>query len=370
VELVARVASADPRPNVVLSPLSASMALGMTLNGANAATFDSMRATLGFGDLTQDEINASYRGLIDLLSDLDPTVRFEIANAVWAREGFPFHQTFFDAVAGAVDAAAGSRDFTDPATVDEINAWVAGQTDGLIDRIVEELDSALVMLLVNAIYFDGAWTLQFDPKETRVQHFTLEDGSSAAVPMMRMRDVEVRRGYGADYAAVELPYGGGAYSMVVVLPYMGARAWLAAMDAARWATLVESIAPGELDLVSLPKLTLTYDAYLNDALRGMGMDLAFRGQVADFTRMSPRGNELCIDFVRQKTFIEIDERGTRAAAVTAVGVALESSTEFVADRPFVFAIRERLTGTVVFVGLVGDPTAEDPGAAPPSRDDC
>jgi serine protease inhibitor len=371
-ELIARVASEDDRPNVVLSPLSASMALGMTLNGANGATFDSMRAALGFGELDQAEINDSYRELIDLLRDLDPAVRFEIANAVWARDGVPFHEAFFDAVASAFDAAVESRDFADPATVDAINAWVEGKTDGLIDSIVEELDDALVMLLVNAIYFDGAWTTQFDPTDTREEPFTREDGSTVEVPMMTMDDVEVNRGYGADYSAVELPYGGGAYSMVIVLPgeQTPARTWLAGLDAGAWAALVEGLTPGELDLLAVPKYTVSFDAYLNDALRAMGMDVAFRPG-ADFTRMSPDGDQLCIEFVRQKTFMEVDERGTRAAAVTAVGVGYVSFTGFVVDRPFVVAIRERLSGTLLFIGLIGDPTVADGGPArDPSRDDC
>lgn len=365
-DLAARVVAADTRPNVVLSPLSASMALGMTLNGADGATFDAMRGALGFGSLTQDEINASYRDLIDLLTELDPTVRFEIANAIWAREGVPFHQAFFDAVAAAFDAQAESRDFSDPATVGAINAWVDDHTDGLIDSIVEELDPALVMLLVNAIYFDGAWATQFDPEDTRTQSFTRADGSTVSVDMMSLTDVEARIGYAPSYIAAELPYGGGAFSMVLVVPE-DARDWLAALDAGAWTSLVAGLAPQELDLVSLPKFTLTYDGYLNDPLQAMGMDPAFRPG-ADFTRMSPIGNQLCIDFVRQKTFIEVDERGTRAAAVTSVGVGVTSFSGFVVDRPFVFAIRERLSGTILFIGLVEDPTAEDPGPEPLTTD--
>ena len=365
-DLVARVVAADSRPNIVLSPLSASMALGMTLNGAEGGTFDAMRGSLGFGSLTQEEINASYRSLIDLLQDLDPTVRFEIANAIWAREGVPFHQSFFDAVAAAFDASAESRDFSDPATLAAINAWVEDHTDGLIDTIVEELDPALVMLLVNAIYFDGAWSTQFDPADTRTDSFTREDGSTVSVDMMSLSDVEARLGYAPGYTAAELPYGGGAFSMVLVLPD-DARDWLASVDASAWDALVAGLTTQELDLLSLPKFTLTYDGYLNDALQAMGMDPAFQPG-ADFTRMSPIGDQLCIDFVRQKTFIEVDERGTRAAAVTSVGVGAVSFSGFVVDRPFVFAIRERLSGTILFAGLVGDPSAEDPGPEPLTTD--
>lgn len=371
-DLIGRVAAADDRPNVVLSPLSASMALGMALNGAGGTTFDSMRQALGFDGLSQEEINDSYRELIDLLADLDPAVQFEIANAIWARDGVPFHQAFFDAVAAAFDATAESKDFADPETVEAINAWVRARTGGLIDSIVEELDPALVMLLVNAIYFDGAWTHQFDPADTRAQPFTREDGSIVDVPMMTMDAVEVKRGYGVDYTAVDLPYGGGAFLMTLVLPreQTNAREWLTALDSEAWAALVEGLAPGKLDVLAVPKYTLSYDAFLNDALRTMGMDVAFTDS-ADFTRLSPIGDGMCIDFVRQKTFIEVDERGTRAAAVTAVGVGVTSFSAFVADRPFVLAIRERLSGAVLFMGLVTDPTAEVGGPpTPPSRDDC
>ena len=365
VELFARVVAEDARPNLVLSPLSASMALGMTLNGADASTFDAMRSTLGFGGLTQEEINASYRDLIDLLTGLDPEVQFEIANAIWANEDYPFHQAFFDAVSAAFDASAESRDFGDPATLTDINEWVDESTQGLIESILDSLDPDLVMLLVNAIYFDGAWTTQFDPDDTRTQSFTLPDDSTVDVEMMTLTDAEVSVGGGPDYAAVELPYGGEAFSMVVVVPQgvTTARDFAAGLDADAWGSIVDGLAPGELGLLGLPKLTLEHDAFLNDALRAMGMDVAFTPG-ADFTRMSPIGDQLCISFVRQKTFVEVDERGTRAAAVTAVGVGVTSAPpSLVVDRPFVFALRERLSGTILFMGLVEDPTAPDPGPA-------
>lgn len=362
-ELAARVAAADTRANVVISPLSASMALGMALNGANGSTFDEMRSALGFDSLTPEQINAAYRDLIDLLVDLDPAVQLEIANAIWTDDGVPFHDAFLQAVTAAFGARAESRDLGDPATAAAINAWVEQHTNGMIDRIVDSLDPALAMLLVNAIYFDGAWTTQFDSADTRRQPFTREDGSTVEVDMMSLDNVAVRRAQGSTYAAVELPYGGEAFSMVIVLPSAGvsARDWLAALDTDTWAALTGGLAAGELDLLSIPKLTLTYDAYLNDALKAMGMEAPFRAG-ADFTRMSPLGHQMCIDFVRQKTRIEVDERGTRAAAATAVGVGVTSFNAFVADRPFVFVIRERLSGAVLFAGLVGDPTAADSGA--------
>lgn len=181
--------------------------------------------------------------------------------------------------------------------------------------------------------------------------------------MMSVADEEYPLGGGPVYAAAELPYGGGAYAMVVVIPHGDARDFAATLDADAWQGILESLEPTEVDRLAIPRFTLSWDGYLNDALKAMGMEVAFDGR-ADFTGMSPVGDQLCIDFVRQKTFIEVDERGTRAAAVTAVGIGPTSFTGLIADRPFVFAIRERLSGTILFTGLVGDPSADDPGPAP------
>ncbi|MEO8016528.1 MAG: serpin family protein [Pseudomonadota bacterium] len=364
-ELAARTTAADTRPNVALSPLSASMVLAMALNGANGTTFDGMRSTLGFDQLSQQQINDTYRNLLDLLTGLDPKVRFEIANAVFTNQGVPFNDSFFQSVTAAFDARVESKNFGDPATVTAINTWVKEHTGGVINGIVDSLDPSLVMLLVNAVYFEAEWTSRFDPANTRRKPFRREDGSTVDVDMMSSGNNQVRWASGATYSAVELPYGGQAFSMVVVLPSPGASArdWLASLDASAWSALIDRLTEQHIDEVSIPKFTLTHDANLNDTLKAMGMDAAFRPG-ADFTRMSPMGNQMCIDFVRQKTRIEVDERGTRAASVTAAGVGLVSFSSFVADRPFVFAIRERLSGTVLFLGLVEDPTAADPGPAP------
>lgn len=364
-ELAARTAAVDPRPNIVLSPLSASMALGMAMNGADGATFDGMRDALGFSGLSQAEINGAYRQMIDLLVELDPDVRLEIANAVWADDDVPFHDAFLEAVTSAFDARVESTDFANPATVTAINDWVEQHTDARIDRIVDTLDPSLVMLLLGAVYFDAPWTTSFDSEQTRRRAFQREDGSTVDVDMMSLGSIEVLHARGESYSAVELPYGGEAFAMVIVLPDpgVGAREWLASLDADQWAAVIDGLAPHRLDQLSIPKLTLTFDAYLNDALIAMGMEPAF-APGADFSRLSPLGRQMCIDFVRQKALIEVDEQGTRAAAVTSVGIGLVSFSGFVADRPFVFAIRERFSGTVLFVGLVGDPTAADPGPHP------
>jgi serpin B len=363
--LARHLAEQESRPNVVLSPLSASMALGMTLNGAAGSTFDDMRSALAFEGMTQEEINEAYRGLLELLTALDTTVDLSIANAIWSNEDVEFHAAFFDAVRAAFAAAVESRDFRDPGTLDEINDWVTGQTHGKIEKILDSLDPDLVMLLLNAIWFDGQWTTRFDPADTRPAPFRRADGSTVEVDMMSLEAEEFPLAFGPDWSAAELPYGGGAWSMVVVVPdgRRSARELFGQLDGATWNEIVDRLTSVEVDQLSLPRFTLEYDAFLNDALSAMGMEVAF-GPAADFTRLSPIGDRLCIDFVRQKTFIEVDEAGTRAAAVTAVGVGVDSFIGLVVDRPFVFALRERLSGTILFVGLVEDPTFRGESAEP------
>lgn len=356
-ELLAKVAAADGRPNIVLSPLSASMALGMTLNGAVDSTYAAMAGTLGFEGMDQESINQVYEDLIALLVTLDSSVEFSIANAIWSNLEYPFHQEFLDRVEAAFGARLESADFGLPATLTDINGWVDEHTNGKIEKILDGLDPDQVMILLNAMYFDAAWTQRFDPSETTRVPFTRGDGSEVTVDMMNTSEGEFGLGGIAGIRAAELPYGGGAFTLVVMLPDDGdVRGMVQSLNGEVWDDLTESLVSQEVDGLSFPKLQLTYDTYLNDPLKDMGMGIAFHPG-ADFSGMSPIGDRFCINFVRQKTFMEVDEAGTRAAAVTAVGVGVTSFTGIIVDRPFAFAIRERLSGTILFLGLVEDPTA-------------
>ena len=348
--------------NIFMSPLSASMALGMTMNGAAGQTFDEMRAALAFGTRPAAEINASYRSLIDMLRALDPTVDFRIANSIWYRAGFPFEQTFLDESRQFFDARVSGLDFASSNAVPSINDWVRQSTNGKIDKIVDgPIPNDVVMYLINAIYFNGSWTTRFDRNQTRTEPFHTIGGTTAPIAMMRRTDT-IRVAETADAQVVDLPYGGGAYTMTILLPKEGKslRDVVATLTADVWQAAVTGATARSVEL-QMPKFTLRWEALLNDPLQALGMRQAFQGDVADFTRMSrDAGNRLYISKVKQKAFVDVHEEGTEAAAVTSVEIRVTCACGpqvIRIDRPFVFAIRERLSGTVLFLGKIVRPPA-------------
>jgi serine protease inhibitor len=354
----------EPAENVFLSPLSASLALGMTLNGARGPTQDEMRAVLGYGNATMAEVNAAYRSLIDLLLRLDSRVDMRIANSVWANAGFPFHQSFYDTVKEYFDATATSLDFYQPGAPAVINGWVKEKTGGRIESIVPDpIPPLVVMYLINAIYFKADWTHQFDRSATRDHVFTRANGERRNVKMMNRTG---RMLHYHDYspqgvAVVELPYSRGAYAMTLVLPPAGADVddFAAGLTQQQWNGWLDALEEGQLAL-GVPRFRLEYETTMNSALIELGMGRAF-GTLpgTDFSGLSPRGRELYISRVMQKTFVDVNEEGTEAAAATAVEISRVSGPPSITfDRPFVVAIRERLTGTLLFLGKVGDPESK------------
>jgi serine protease inhibitor len=348
--------------NIFMSPLSASMALGMTMNGAEGETFDEMRRTLAFGSASREEINASYRSLIEMLRLLDPKVDFRIGNSIWYRATFPFEKAFLDEARQFFDARVAGLDFDAPSAVPTINDWVSSATNGKIKEIVDgPIDADVVMYLINAIYFNGAWTTRFDKTQTRADVFTTIDGTTAPIDMMRKTDT-VRVAQTNDVQLIELPYGGGAYTMTIVLPQRGKsiRDLVASLTPEAWENAVGFATASEIELY-MPKFRLRWEAELNDPLQSLGMQLAFQGGLADFTRMSPEGERLYISRVKQKSYVDVHEEGTEAAAVTSVEIKVVCACGpqvIRIDRPFVFAIRERLSGTIIFMGKIVRPPTE------------
>lgn len=365
VDLLSRVYAEAPDSTIFLSPVSASLALGMTLNGAAGDTRDEMREMLGFGDMAMSDVNASYRSLIDLLDGLDPRVEFGLANAIFHRATFVMETPFLDAAREAFDARIEGLDFDAPSAAPAINAWIADKTGGRIEKVIEApIDPLTMAFLINAIYFKGDWTSEFDPADSYDGPFHLAGGGSETVRYMTKEDSLWYR-YAPGWQAVEMPYGGGAWVMTVAVPRDGY-----ALDdvVADLPTLFDPSASWERTpiQVHLPRFELEWERELNDDLRALGMVDAFVPYVADFTPMYRRGLEegLHVQWVKQKTFLKVDEVGTEAAAVTVVAVGIECAgcgggpPVVRADRPFLIAIRERYSGTVLFAGLIVEAPTE------------
>lgn len=350
---------AGPDSNLFLSPLSVAMALGMAYNGAAGATEQEMQHALELDGLALDDVNQSYRSLIALLRGLDPHVAFTLANSVWHRPDFTPLPEFLDATRTYFDARVESLDFRSPTAAPTINRWVSEQTQGKIPTIVPDpVPDDVVAYLINAIYFKGDWTAQFDKASTRPAPFTLRDGATTTVPMMT-HGRTVTLGLAADggVTVLDLPYGGGAFSMTIALPRDagGMDALVQDLTAERWNGWTAALDSASAS-VYLPKFTLTYGLRMNDVLSTLGMPSAFCGPWdTDFSRLDGRG-QVCITEVRHKAFVDVNEEGTEAAAATSVGIGPTSlPPSIVVDHPFVFVIRERLSGTILFMGRVMNP---------------
>jgi serpin B len=316
-----------------------------------------MRTTLEFGGLTQQEINESFQSLIALLTHLDPDVLLQIANSIWYRLGYPVEQDFINVNQTYFDAEVRELDFSLPEAVDIINGWVAEKTNGLIEEVIDRIDHSVVMFLINAIYFKGTWTYEFDEDATTDDLFTRPDGSR--VPCRMMRQVADFSYFENDaFQAVDLPYGNGKFSMTIFLPKpeKSTDNVIAQLTPEQWTQWMGSFSVTTLDIL-LPRFKIEYEILMNDVLTALGMGVAF-SSAADFSRINPCG-ELFISRVIHKTFVEVNEEGTEAAAVTVVELRESVGACGIVrmDRPFIFVIREDHSNTILFIGKIVEPLA-------------
>jgi serine protease inhibitor len=342
--------------NVFVSPLSASFALGMTMNGAAGQTYDEMRSALQFGAASLSSIDSGYKSLIALLTGLDPATTMLIANSIFYRKDFPFNQSFLTDAATWFAADVKPQDFNDATgTLSAVNGWANAKTNGRIPTVLQQVNAADVMYLLNAIYFKGAWRDKFDPAATRDAPFHPSSGADQTAKLMT-KQAKMAYAETNAYQAVDLPYGDSAFTMTVLLPKPGSdvEQVAASLTPDAWKSLTSSLQTREVAL-SLPKITFSWKRSLKDDMKALGMKAAFVPDGADFTRMSTAGANLYVSLLQQNTFVAIDEEGTEAAAVTVVGITLTSAPlaiEMRVDRPYVFVIRERLSGTILFMGKI------------------
>jgi serine protease inhibitor len=357
-DLFARVVQeTSPDSNMLISPLSAMYALSMAYNGAWGQTMTEMARTLRIPDMPEPVLNESFLDLATFLTRSDSSVSLDLANSIWYRRGLPVKPDFVSTMKEDYGATVRGLDFG-PGTVDTINAWVADKTNGHIKQILASpVDASLVMFLANAVYFDAAWTRPFDPAATHPIDFHLPDGSIKTCRMMTTRDT---LGYldTGDFQAVEMPYGDGRYAMIVMLPRPGVAMndLIGKLTDKNWRQWMSEFATVDV-VLNMPKFAFADGHGLNAALKAMGMTEAF-GRDADFSRMA-EGGGIWIDSVLQKCFIVVDEHGTEAGAATIVTMKKSLVREVTLDRPFLFAVRERTTGAVLFLGKMVDPVMQE-----------
>ena len=343
--------------NIFISPLSVSMALGMMLNGANGNTYDSMKAVLQLNGLNQAEINEAYKNLINILTNIDPKVVFNIANSIWYRNTMQFQQDFINTNKTYFNAEVSGLDFSSPESINIINNWVDQNTNGKITQIITFIPENAVMFLINGIYFKGDWKYQFNKDYTKDDFFTISDNSKVPCKMMEQ---EGNYKYLSNdlFQAVDLPYGDSSFSMIVFLPKQDINSLISQFNDRNWNEWLNSFSLKEGD-IWLPKFELNYEIKLNDVLKSMGMEIAF-SRSADFTKIYSPG-QVYISNVKHKSYIKIDEEGTEAAAATSVEISLTSSTGGTGkfymriDKPFIFVIKDNSANSLLFIGKIINP---------------
>ncbi len=349
--------------NTFISPASVMLALAMTYNGANGTTRQAMARALELEGMSLEDVNLAFADLKSALAPADPKVQLKIANSLWARSGFALNPAFVERNKRHYGAEIASLNFEDPAAAETINSWVNKNTNGKIDKIVGQINSGDVLFLINAIYFKGQWQFEFKKENTKPDVFRLAEGERKELPMMSRSDSFFYY-KGNDFQSVVLPYGTGQVSMYVFLPdeQKGLDQFEKDLTPENWDSWMKSfqLTPGDL---MLPRFKVEWELELNEALKALGMAEAFDREHADFSQIAKvnSGDKLFISEVKHKSWCEVNEEGTVAAAATSVRATLTSLQQprekFVmkVDRPFFFAIRDNQTGVVLFMGSVINP---------------
>ena len=350
----------EENKNLMLSPLSASTALTMLLNGCGGDTYTQLHGTLKYtSGMTIGDINEAYKSLVEQLLNADPKVKLALANAIFYRNGFSVKAPFLETMNNDYKATVDDLDFAAPSALTTINKWAGDNTNGKIPKVLDEIDPDAVMFIMNALYFNGDWSNQFDKSKTQERPFH-PDGSNALDVTTMNGEIGSKVTGGNGYRAIEMPYGRTNFTMVVIVPEGTLSAFYPSLTSQLWNQItsdLDAIPDFGKTIVFMPKFKFSYEKYLNDQLKSMGMVDAFIDGVANLSGIST--NSIFVSFVKQNTFVEVDEEGTEAAAVTTIGINLTSMPpqpqQFVIDKSFIFAIRERTTNTLLFIGQVLNP---------------
>jgi serine protease inhibitor len=341
--------------NYFVSPLSLHIALGMLLNGADNETKSEIQKTLGFENESMDAINATYLELIENLPKVDPKVTNTIANSIWQEKTFTAEADFLNILQKQFKARLFKEDFANKATVSKINQWASDNTNAKVQKILEQIDPNMVMFLINALYFKGDWADEFDSKNTIKTDFYGQNGKKQ-VDMMQ-KTAEFKYADLGNYKMAELPYGSGKYAMNIILPNenQDINDLIKTFNFASWEQAKSKLNKSKI-ILNLPKFKIEYSKKLNSVLQEMGIKKVFTN-AADLSKIAKPAGKLVVNFVKQDTFVAVDEKGTEAAAVTTIGIVLTSMPihpEMICNRPFLFVISESSSKTIQFIGKVAN----------------
>ena len=360
-DLINKVDAQFANDNWMISPTSISMAFAMLYNGAEKETKAQIEEVLKLKGMSLDEINEAYLAFNKLLTSADAKVTFNVANSIWIREQFEVLPDFIETNQRYFNALVQNVDFRDAATVWSMNQWISDKTAGKIPTIIESIPDDAVMYLLNALYFKGDWTTEFKASKTSQMQFDLLNGKQESVStMMRLDSALYFKN--ETFAAVQLPYGNGDFAMNILLPNDGKSASdiLQLFNNESYTTLNNSFEMTERVDLKIPKFKFEFELTLNQLLADMGMKDAFTS-TANFSKIN-EDQSLYISSAKHKTFIEVGEKGTEAAAATIIGMIATSANisepakiPFYCNKPFVFTITDQRSNTVLFAGKVANP---------------
>lgn len=344
----------DKNENIVFSPLSISYSLAMLVNGALGSTRDGILEAMRISSMSLDNINKSYSDLTKALLKVDKRVVIKNANSVWVENSFSPKNPFMKILKDYYDAETFRFSVTDPAAPDAINRWIESKTNGIISKMINDLQPNTVMLLINAIYFKGGWKNSFSKADTRDAPFFVSHDEQVITPMMYRRG-KMMSATSDGYIIAELPYGQGNFVMDVILPPEEKSA-INELTSSQFHSWIQALGLQETEL-KMPRFKFGFRQNLRDPLSVMGMETAFSPGEADFHNIADL--ELYLNDALHQAHIETNEEGTEAAAATIISIGVTSMPQLLKidlNRPFFFVIREISTKTILFMGRVSDPS--------------
>lgn len=360
-KLFSQLQSKQVNQNIFISPSSVSVALAIVYNGSNGKTKEAIGRTLELQEMSIQDLNQANALIKNQLQASSSKSQFKIANSLWLDREEKIKPDFSQQIQEYYQAEIQNIDFREPQATATINSWVKKNTNNKIDTVIQQIEPNTVFLLVNAIYFMGNWKYPFAKELTRDYPFTLVNGTQKQVKMMFQEIAGVKYYDNELFQAISLPYSDNRLSMYIFLPHknQGLKGFYQNLNQKNWQKWLEYFNSNELEndysqvmTIGLPRFKVNYEIDLIDTLKALGMQIAF-SKNADFSAIAVP--PLWISKVQHKAFVEVDEQGTTAAAVTTIGSTRGGQTQLIVDRPFFCVICDNETGTILFMGAIVDP---------------